>query len=107
MGKESKLRLSMHAYSRTTHKRCHLSVSTGLCIVQPHTHGAPNMKQFSIRIPEDMLSGLDEQVAAGQARDRIDAIRKAIRLSLVSTHSERCMAEVRWVDKLAEDRNGQ
>jgi len=61
------------------------------------------MKQFSIRLPQDLIDGLDAQVTAGQAQDRIDAIRQAIRLSLVSTHSERAMAAVKW----AEARDGR
>ena len=60
------------------------------------------MKQFSIRLPDELIAGLDAQVAAGQANDRMDAIRRAVRLALVSTHTERAMAEVRW----AEKRNG-
>lgn len=65
------------------------------------------MKQFSIRMPDDLLAGLDKLVAAGRAKDRMDAIRRAVRLSLVATHAELCAAEVRWVDKLAEVRDGQ
>lgn len=57
------------------------------------------MKQFSIRLSEDLIEGLDAQVTAGQAHDRIDAIRRAIRLSLVSTHTERALAEVKYAEK--------
>ena len=62
----------------------------------PPDTGLTQMKQFSIRLDEALLAGLDAQIAEGMASDRLDAIRKAIRLSIVTPAVDRAASAYTW-----------
>jgi metal-responsive CopG/Arc/MetJ family transcriptional regulator len=63
------------------------------------------MKQFSIRLEQALLDGLDAQISEGFASDRMDAIRKAVRLSIVTPLDKRVMSSVAWAEYLRETRD--
>lgn len=58
------------------------------------------MKQFSIRLDDRLLSGLDEMTANGVCIDRMDAIRRCIQMGIMASKETRLAAIGAWAEVL-------